>query len=134
MYSLLFLAIASVSFSLLLTPLVRDLAGRLGFHHPDAERKADDLQIPRVGGVAVALSFALSFGLWRLAPLHGSWAVEHSMPVIWKLMPAVGLIFTIGLLDDLINLRPWLKFSGQIVAAAIAFFAGVHVIGLAALR
>ncbi len=51
------------------------------------------------------------------------------MPTIWKLLPAVILIFVIGLLDDLINLNAWFKFSGQIAAAVIAFFAGVHVMG-----
>ena len=130
MYSLLFLAVASVCLSLLLTPLVRDIAQRLHlFDHPDAQRKPDYRQIPRVGGVAVALSFALSFGLWRITPLHGSWTVEHSMPTIWELLPAVILIFIIGLLDDLINLNALAQVLGQIAAAVIAFFAGVHVVG-----
>jgi UDP-GlcNAc:undecaprenyl-phosphate GlcNAc-1-phosphate transferase len=130
MYSLLFLALASFVLSLILTPIVRISAERLGlFDHPDAARKPDYRQIPRVGGIAVALSFFLAFVFWQLTPLRGSWTMEHSLPMIWKLLPAVVLVFLIGLLDDLINLNPWLKFSGQIVAATIAFFAGVHVVG-----
>jgi UDP-GlcNAc:undecaprenyl-phosphate GlcNAc-1-phosphate transferase len=36
-------------------------------------------------------------------------------------------MFLIGLLDDLRGLRPWQKLSGQVLAAAVAFAAGVHI-------
>ena len=130
MYSLLFLALASLTLSIVLTPLVRSMAWRLNLvDRPDADRKPDYRPIPRVGGVAVALSFVLSFVRWRLSPLQGSWTFDHSLPLIWRLTPAVLLIFVIGLLDDLINLSSWIKFSGQIAAAVLAFFAGVQVVG-----
>jgi len=130
MFSLLFLAVASLLLSIVLTPLVRITSQRLGFlDHPDASRKPDYRPIPRVGGVAVALSFVLSYTIWSFTPLNGSYTIHQNLPLILKLIPAVALVFTIGLLDDLIHLRASLKFLGQIAAATIAYFAGVHVMG-----
>jgi UDP-GlcNAc:undecaprenyl-phosphate GlcNAc-1-phosphate transferase len=130
MYSLLFLAIASLLLSVILTPLVRIASQRLGLvDHPDSSRKPDYRPIPRVGGIAVALSFVLSYALWWLTPLTGIWTIHQNLPLILKLIPAVALVFLIGLVDDLFHLSAWLKFAGQTLAAVIAYFAGVHVMG-----
>jgi UDP-GlcNAc:undecaprenyl-phosphate GlcNAc-1-phosphate transferase len=130
MYSLLFLALASLTLSIVLTPVVRITSQRLGLlDHPDSARKPDYRPIPRVGGVAVMLAFVLSYFFWSLTPLNGIWTIHHNLPLILKLIPAVALVFLIGLLDDLIALNAWWKFAGQIVAALIAYFAGVHVVG-----
>ena len=130
MYSLLFLAVSSLLLAIILTPLVRISAQRLGFlDHPDSARKPDYRPIPRVGGVAVALAFVFSYFLWWLTPLTASSTIEQNLSLVLKLVPAVALVFLIGLLDDLFHLRAWWKFSGQIVAAVIAYFAGVHVQG-----
>lgn len=39
-------------------------------------------------------------------PLAGGKIVHEGLPFAWKLMPAVCLVFAIGLLDDLIGLMP----------------------------
>ena len=130
MYSLLFLALASLGLAIVLTPVVRVTARRLGLvDRPDCARKPDYRPVPRVGGIAVALAFALSYALWWLTPLHGMEIIQKSLPVVWKLVPAIVLVFLIGLFDDLIHLNAWWKFTGQIVAAMIAYFAGVQVTG-----
>ena len=130
MYSLLFLSVASLILSIILTPVVRSAALRLNLvDHPDAARKPDYRPIPRVGGIAVAVAFVCSYALWWLTPLHAVWTISQNLSLIYKLIPAVGLIFVIGILDDLLGLKAWLKFTGQIIAAAIAYSAGVHVIG-----
>ncbi len=128
MYSLVFLAVTSLLLSIGLTPLVRITSLRLGFlDHPDSARKPDYRPIPRVGGVAVVLAFVLSYTLWWFTPLKGNDTIQQNLPLVLKLIPAVALVFVIGLLDDLIRLKAWWKFSGQILAAIIAYFAGVHV-------
>jgi UDP-GlcNAc:undecaprenyl-phosphate GlcNAc-1-phosphate transferase len=130
MYSLLFLALASLLLSIIVTPLVRSLALRLHLiDRPDPSRKPDYRPIPRVGGIAVAFSFVSSYFLWWLTPLHGIWTLQDNVSLILKLIPAVALVFLIGMLDDLIGLTAWLKFAGQIIAASIAYFAGVQVMG-----
>jgi len=127
---LLFLAIASLTLSIILTPIVREVSQRIGLvDRPDGSRKPDFRPIPRVGGVAVALSFVLSYLFWWLTPLQGIWTIHQNFALISKLVPAVGLVFVIGLVDDIFHLSAWIKFSGQIVAACIAYWAGVHVVG-----
>ena len=109
MYSLLFLAVASLLLSVILTPLVRMASQRLGLvDHPDGSRKPDYRPIPRVGGIAVAFSFVSSYALWWLTPLHGIWTLQDNVSLILKLIPAVAIVFIIGMLDDLIGLTAWL--------------------------
>jgi UDP-GlcNAc:undecaprenyl-phosphate GlcNAc-1-phosphate transferase len=46
-----------------------------------------------------------------------------------KVFPAAALIFAVGLLDDLVGLRPSQKLVGQLIAAGWAYWCGVRVIG-----
>lgn len=132
MYSLLFLAFISLGLSIALTPLVRIAAHRLGLlDRPDSARKPDYRPIPRVGGIAVALAFVLSYGIWWLTPLQGFATVQSSLPLFWKLSPAIALVFLIGLFDDIVHLNAWWKLVGQTIAASIAYLAGVQVTGFA---
>jgi UDP-GlcNAc:undecaprenyl-phosphate GlcNAc-1-phosphate transferase len=128
MYSLLFLAFVSFTLSLLLTPLVRNVFRRLGIvDEPDKARKFHQCPIPRVGEVAIALSYALAFGALLLTNLKGGAIVWDALPFAWRLFPAAGLVFAIGLLDDLIGLKPVHKLLGQIAASLVAYSAGIHI-------
>jgi len=128
-YSILFLALSSFGFSLVLTPLIRR-----GFCHfgildkPNLERKCHSSPIPRVGGISIALSYLASFALLLLSPLHGASMV--SLPLVVMLTPAAAVVFAVGLLDDLIGLSPWEKLAGQIGGAALAYWAGVRLFGV----
>jgi UDP-GlcNAc:undecaprenyl-phosphate GlcNAc-1-phosphate transferase len=129
MYSLLFLAVVSFTISLLLTPFVRNLFKR--FHivdHPDDFRKLHPDPIPRVGGIALAISYAVSLGALGLSSLTvGQWIRDYLTAGL-LLAPAIVLVFAVGLLDDLKNIRPRYKLAGQFVAALLAYFVGgVHV-------
>jgi UDP-GlcNAc:undecaprenyl-phosphate GlcNAc-1-phosphate transferase len=131
MYSILFLAAVSFLLSFLLTPLVRNVFTAWGIvDHPD-ERRTHQHPIPRVGGVAIALSYALAFGLLFVVKLQAGRIIWNDSAAVIRLLPAAGLIFLVGLLDDLVGLTPWQKLSGQIVAALLAFWGGVHLQGFA---
>jgi UDP-GlcNAc:undecaprenyl-phosphate/decaprenyl-phosphate GlcNAc-1-phosphate transferase len=128
MYSLLFLAFISFIFSLLLTPLVRNVFRRLGIvDEPDNARKLHQRAIPRVGGVAIALSYALAFGVLLITNLKGGAIVSDALPFALRLFPAAGLVFAVGLLDDLIGLKPLHKLLGQLAASLVAFYGGIHI-------
>ncbi len=45
------------------------------------------------------------------------------------LVPSILVVFTVGLLDDLVGLRSWEKLCGQLFAAVLAYVNGVQVIG-----
>jgi UDP-GlcNAc:undecaprenyl-phosphate GlcNAc-1-phosphate transferase len=133
MYSLLFLTLVSFILSLLLTPLVRNVFRRFGIvDQPDNARKLHHRPIPRVGGVAIALSYALAFGLLLLTNLRGGAIVWDALPFACKLFPAAGLVFAIGLLDDVVGLKPVYKLLGQIAASLVAYSAGIHVTAVGA--
>jgi len=131
MYSFLFLAVISFLLSSILTPLVRNLFLRIGIvDRPDNNRKLHKVPVVRVGGVAVALSYALAFGLFTLGRFKGGLIVRDALPLVLKLFPAAACIFVTGLLDDLINLKPWQKLSGQLLGATVAYFAGIQIVAL----
>ena len=128
MYSFLFLAAISFLICLALTPLCRDVFQRAGLlDHPDQQRKTHARPIPRTGGIPIAIAYVGSFGLLLLSPLNAGSVLEHHLPLVWKLLPAAGLIFATGLIDDLIPLKSWQKLLGQVAAALCAYWGGAQV-------
>ncbi len=112
-------------FSLVLTPICRDIFR--SFHvvdSPDAGRKLHRQPIPRIGGIAIGLSYVLAyiFSESRDQILFGGDSL------IWRLLPATVTVFGVGLVDDLLGLKPWQKLTGQTVAALLAYSAGVRIL------
>ncbi len=131
MYSLLLLASLSFALSLLFTPACRGLS-RLGFVDvPNPGRKRHSRPTPRVGGIAIALAYVATFAIWIVLPGRAGLMLQPYMPLVWKLLPAVGIVFVTGLLDDLLSLKPWQKLAGQLIAALLAYWAGVRIAGVA---
>ncbi len=131
MYSLVFLAVAAFLWSLFLTPAVRNLSRRWRVvDHPGGDRTIHDRPIPRVGGVAIAFSYLLAYGCLLLVRLKGGAIIWDSFDFALHLLPAAGVIFLTGLIDDVKGLEPWHKLVGEIVAAVLAYWAGVHIHGL----
>ncbi len=126
--TLLALVLAACSFVLcvLLTPLIRNFA--LRFHYvdePDLERKSHAIPVPRVGGIPVVLAHSVSIGvLLFIAGDHT--ASDRHISLLRAMLPAGALVFVIGLLDDLIGLKPAQKLAGQVAAAALACWAGLY--------
>uniref|UniRef100_Q01XJ8 Glycosyl transferase, family 4 n=1 Tax=Solibacter usitatus (strain Ellin6076) TaxID=234267 RepID=Q01XJ8_SOLUE len=116
-------------FALVLTPWVRNAANRLGLvDKPDAARKMHLVSVPRVGGVGVALAYALALVFVAFAPYRNlSVDVPGSIDAALKLAPAAIVILLIGLADDIRGLRPWHKLLGEVVAAILAYQAGFGV-------
>jgi UDP-GlcNAc:undecaprenyl-phosphate GlcNAc-1-phosphate transferase len=130
LYSFLFLGLSSFSLCLILTPVIRTWFRRLGaFDRPNEGSGLHSSPIPRVGGIAIAISYLAALGFLVLSPLRG--AASVNLPFVWHLLPAAAVVFTTGLLDDLIGLSPWQKLTGQIAAAGLAYWAGVRIFGVA---
>src|SRR5215216_3089559 len=93
--------------TLVLVPvLVRFAIGRNLLDVPNA-RSSHEVPTPRLGGLAVI------GGAWAASPLTNG--------EIYILLPATVVGF-VGVLDDLIGLRAWVKFAGQAVAALALLF------------
>ncbi len=128
MYALLSLGFAAFLLCFILTPVVRDVFLKLDLVDvADCDRKTHEGRIPRIGGIAIVLSYVAALGTMLFFAPHGaSIAVQHK-ELLWSLFPAAGFIFLIGLIDDLIRLRAWFKLAGQVVAAVWAVSMGARI-------
>src|SRR5262245_35471271 len=107
------LALGSIAFALILTPITRDLFKRCGFvDRPTGGRKVHDTPIPRIGGIAIVASIGLSVVLTWALGLWAPFVQNLSIQLLIRLMPAAGLIFLVGVLDDLFTLKAWQKLLG----------------------
>lgn len=111
--------IATLLMSLLLTPLIRFLAFRVGaVDYPNA-RRVNKVPMPSAGGLAIVLSFLMSTLI--LMPL----ITQHSLlPVSYfdEILPVAlaGLIIAItGFIDDIRELSAKTKMLGLVLGAMI---------------
>jgi UDP-GlcNAc:undecaprenyl-phosphate/decaprenyl-phosphate GlcNAc-1-phosphate transferase len=132
MYSLLFLGFVSLALSLVLTPLVRNLAWHYGIvDQPDQSRKIHSAPIPRMGGVAIFAAVIGAYGLFLIVRLSSGAIVWADLPLVLRLFPALAVVFGIGLVDDIISVSPWIRLAAETVAATLAWIGGVHVMAIA---
>ncbi len=111
--------------TILLTPLIKNLAEKIGAVDLPNERKVHKTAIPRLGGLAiylgfmVALSFSVAIGKYIGIGFDG----KHLLAI------ALGgtLILILGVLDDLWRLRPMAKFVWQILVALLVIYLGVSI-------
>jgi UDP-GlcNAc:undecaprenyl-phosphate GlcNAc-1-phosphate transferase len=115
----------AVAFSLLLTPLIASAGARAGIVDRPGTRKIHEKLTPRVGGAAIALTLALTLlVVYTWAPALRS----VSLPDPATLMPILlssGIVFLVGLCDDIRGLPAWLKLVGELLAAGIIVTLGI---------
>jgi UDP-GlcNAc:undecaprenyl-phosphate GlcNAc-1-phosphate transferase len=122
------LALTSFLLSLSLTPLCRNLARRFGlFDNPGDPRRIHKEPIPRVGGVAIGVSYFSCYLVVCAFPSIHLQLQSPGLMQIYTLAPAAMVMFATGLLDDLIDLTPLQKLAGQSVACLIAIASGVRI-------
>jgi UDP-GlcNAc:undecaprenyl-phosphate/decaprenyl-phosphate GlcNAc-1-phosphate transferase len=95
-----------------LVPLCRRVATRFGYIAQARDDRWHRRPTPYLGGVAIALTVLIVYPL-----VDG----VGNLPV---LLVGAGLMFGVGLVDDLINLRPYTKFVAAIVVASLFVFFG----------
>jgi len=130
MQVLLILSAVSFVLALLLTALCRNLFLRAGIvDHPDGLRKLHAAPVPNMGGIPIAAACLASFGILFLLGLRIP-ARPVDVALMVKLLPAAGIIFATGILDDRYRLQPIQKLIAQVLASGWAFYAGVHITGI----
>jgi UDP-GlcNAc:undecaprenyl-phosphate/decaprenyl-phosphate GlcNAc-1-phosphate transferase len=129
-----FLAIffLSLLFSFVLTRYVRDFASRRGWVAiPSQERHLHSSPLPRLGGVAIFISFALSI---LVAAVLASYIPQlHSTFSLKMLLTILGpafLVFLLGVYDDLYTVGPYIKFAVQALAATLLFMGGLRILNI----
>lgn len=109
------------------TPVVRNLFLRLGkVDEPDSKRKFHIAAVPRSGGIGIFVAYFAALGLVYLFLPRGAQIYVNHTALLRAVLPAVAVMFAVGLADDLLNLRPRTKLAGQFVAALLAVSMGAR--------
>ena len=99
----------ALAIALVATPLVKELALRIGAVDVPNERKVHHGVMPRLGGLAIYLSFVVGFLLF-----------VPKTTIAWGIFLGGSVIALVGALDDRYQLSPKAKLLGQLVAAFVA--------------
>ena len=112
-------------------PLAKRIAKVVGAIDYPGNRRVNTRPVPRCGGIAMYLGlcaavFTVFVGVrffdWELKNLYVLVDVDYILLYI-----GVTLMFLVGLIDDITQLNPYMKFGGQIIAAAIIVAAGISI-------
>ncbi|MET0692643.1 MAG: MraY family glycosyltransferase [Propionibacteriaceae bacterium] len=124
---LLVLLIAAAS-TYLLSGVCRRLALRYGALAKVRDRDVHTIEMPYFGGVAMLGGVMAAFVMaWQLPFLGKQPLVQQDSRAV---LVAAVVICLVGVLDDLFELPPLAKFSGQVLAAGIAVALGVRMLWL----
>ncbi|HKM66376.1 MAG TPA: MraY family glycosyltransferase [Candidatus Acidoferrum sp.] len=111
--------------SLLATRLVRDLARFHGWlEAPRLDRHVHTVPLPRIGGVAIFVSFAITIAMVISIPRWFGLPIVLSAKSIATLLGPAFIVFLLGLYDDLRGVGPYWKFLVEAGAAVLLFTGG----------
>ena len=122
----------SLLLSFVLTKYVRDVATAHGWVAPPAlERHLHSRPLPRFGGVAIFLSFLLTFAVALPAGWHHlAVGLGLSFRTLLTILLPGCLIFALGIYDDIHSVSPYVKVAVQSLAGAMLFTGGLRILDL----
>ena len=107
----------SFALALALTPVVRGVARRRGFvARPRADRWHKQ-PTAMMGGVAIFLTVLVAYALFKGRMPHE--------PYGWVVLGASSFLFLVGLIDDVLSVKPYQKLVGQLMGAAVVVYYGL---------
>ncbi len=120
---LLYIAAFAVAFALtlFLTPVAKKISIKVGAVDKPKKRGVHKEPIPRLGGIAIVIGFMCS--LCMLIPF----VTEIQTTQFAGLILGSVIIVTVGIVDDIYDLRASIKLCFQIVAALAAIFSGIQI-------
>ncbi|HKW62810.1 MAG TPA: MraY family glycosyltransferase [Candidatus Acidoferrum sp.] len=126
LYLLVFLV--CLCFSLVGTWYVRNFANAKGWTDvPKAARHVHSMPVPRLGGVAIYISFlTAAFVGMVVSRLLGIAPVLPTKPTL-VLLGAGTIVFVLGLVDDLRTVSPYWKFGVQALAGIVLYAGGLGI-------
>ncbi|MDQ0156941.1 glycosyltransferase family 4 protein [Robertmurraya andreesenii] len=103
--------------SVLITPLVKKLAIAIGATDKPNARKVHQKIMPRLGGLAIYISFIIGFLILR--------PTDDSISAVPIIIGSFIIIIT-GVLDDRFELSAKVKLIGQLLAAGVVVLGGIQ--------
>jgi UDP-GlcNAc:undecaprenyl-phosphate GlcNAc-1-phosphate transferase len=118
--------------SFVLTRYVRDIATARGWvAAPSQERHLHANPLPRLGGVAIYLSFSCCMVLAVFWARHSARVhVFFSWRTLFYILLPATLVFLLGVYDDIRGVGPYLKFSVEGIAGALLFAGGLRIVNI----
>src|SRR5258708_5706411 len=110
---------AAFLLALVLTPIIRDIFHAYNIVDRPGFRKVHAYPIPRLGGISIGVSYAIAL-------VRAAGGLADGDLVLWKILPGAGVVLTVGILDDFLNLPARYKLAGQMLAATVAFWSGLR--------
>lgn len=101
----------------IVTPISIKAAPKIGaMDIPKDERRMHNKAMPRFGGVAIYAGIMVSLA---------GFALEDTGVI--SIMVGCSMIYILGLIDDIKNLKPLIKMAGQLICAATLYFQGIRI-------
>ncbi len=99
------------------TPAAIKIAPKIGaMDIPKDERRMHKKPMPRFGGIAIYLGMMAALAVFAVKDRG-----------ITSVMAGCTLIYILGLIDDLRDLKPLVKLCGQIICASVVYIMGVRI-------
>ncbi|NGP44954.1 undecaprenyl/decaprenyl-phosphate alpha-N-acetylglucosaminyl 1-phosphate transferase [Bacillaceae bacterium SIJ1] len=102
--------------SIILTPVVKKLAFAIGAVDRPNHRKVHQRIMPRLGGLAIFMSFVLGFLFF-----------QPDKSLLWPILVGALIIVITGVLDDIFELSAKWKLIGQILAASVVILSDIQI-------
>ncbi len=99
--------------AIVLIPPLTYVYQKLGIVDIPSARKVHSVPIPRVGGIAIVIATIIPIVIWLSLDLN-----------VLGVLIGIGILFILGIVDDVKNLHYKTKFATQIIAISIIFFSG----------
>lgn len=106
-----YVLITSFLIGFLVLPILIKFLRKIQFGDIPGGRKIHNQFTPSMGGIAILSSFFFSLAIWGM--------VDGRIDDIWFILAGLGIVFLVGLSDDIVDLRAYYKLVGQIIAAFI---------------
>jgi len=111
---------------LVVTPVVRHYAYRLELLDMPGGRKVHQVPVPRLGGVAMTLAFAVGVGFAGLVASELGSAAFLRLSLAPAILSGVALLLVIGVVDDVRGVPALVKLGGQVAVALLAAIMGLR--------
>jgi UDP-GlcNAc:undecaprenyl-phosphate/decaprenyl-phosphate GlcNAc-1-phosphate transferase len=108
----------TAALGLIFTFLVRHCALRLGIVAAPRRDRWHSRPTALMGGVAIYLAFVI-----------GCFIFAHDLSRAYPILIAATLLFGVGIVDDIRQLKPYVKLVMQVVAASVVVFGGLRLPG-----
>lgn len=121
---------AAILATVALTPLAKCIAVKAdAIDYPD-RRRVNTVPIPRMGGIAIfggmAVGAIVIYGGVKLLGWDNPFYQLFGKSINYVLLGAgITCMFAVGVIDDIVSLRPKVKLAGQVIAACVTSASGL---------